>query len=500
VDHKNLSRTTAERGGPAVIRVDPDLLPRGSSLASSSDSGQAVGSGASRKRSGTWRSLIALPARSTSLLYLSETVVLLGYVFLETRHWRLLLGLWLLTIFIFRARGLYQPRLTLSVLDDLPVLLSGLLLADFFVAAVMTRIHGNESLVDFAKITAAGGLGHMFTRAVTYHLIHRSRRSPAFGYRTIVVGSGDVSRKIVRLLDERLSLGLKVVGYVDDEPSPRVGSASWRYLGPLESLPAVMDTFDVQVLVVGFGRIRDHSVTDLVRQHRLKRAALFIVPRLFEVGRLGRSADHIGGIPVTRLSTAPVGGIHFVPKRLFDLVGAGLAVLVLSPLLLLIWALVRIDGGPGVLFRQNRVGRDGRSFDVWKFRSMAPERSTVADTQWSDAAAARVTPLGRILRATSLDELPQLFNVLRGNMSLVGPRPERPHFVVQFSSSWPHYQHRHRMPVGMTGLAQSNGLRGDTSIDDRARLDNYYIENWSLWLDVKVLLRTAGQVIGAKGR
>ena len=492
--------TTARTGESADVRVDTEVLQRGSSVSASADTRPALRVVTRRHRSSRWRGLVALPARSTALLYVADTAVLAGYVLLETRHWRLLLGLWLLTVLIFRARGLYQPRLTLSVLDDLPVLLSGLLLADVFVGAVMTRIHGNETLATFAQIAAVGGIGHLCVRGLSYHLIHRLRQRSTFDYRTVVVGSGDVSRKLVRLLDERVSFGLKVVGYVDDVPSTRVGSPSWRYLGSLESLPAVMETFDVRVLVVGFGRVRDHNVTDLVRQRRLKRAALFIVPRLFEVGRLGRSVDHIGGIPVTRLSTTPTGGIHFLPKRLFDLVGAALAVLLLSPLLALIWVLVRIDGGPGVLFRQNRVGRDGHRFEVWKFRSMVPEQSPVADTQWSDAAAARVTPLGRVLRATSLDELPQLFNVLRGDMSLVGPRPERPHFVVQFSSSWPHYQHRHRMPVGITGLAQCNGLRGDTSIDDRARLDNYYIENWSLWLDVKVLLRTVGQVLGARGR
>ncbi len=152
-----------------------------------------------------------------------------------------------------------------------------------------------------------------------------------------------------------------------------------------------------------------------------------------------------------------------------------------------------------MIFRQVRVGRDGRLFEVLKFRSMRPEAPGEADVRWSIAADERVGPVGRFIRRTSLDELPQLFNILRGDMTIVGPRPERPHFVEQFSGEWPHYTYRHRVPVGLTGLAQVSGLRGDTSIDERARYDNYYIENWSLWLDVKVILRTVRQVLGARG-
>jgi exopolysaccharide biosynthesis polyprenyl glycosylphosphotransferase len=500
VDDKDISRATMREPALTIIR-EVELLrgdtPRdGASQHRRPTSRMAAGP----QRPSVLRALDRLPARSTSLLYLSDALILLGYVTLGAEYWRVLTALWFLTVIVFRTRGLYQPRLTLSVLDDLPAILSGLLTADLVVAVVTTRIHGYGSLKLLGALMAVGGLGHIVTRALAYFLIRRARLSTRLGYRTIVVGSGEVSRTLARILDERPSLGLKVMGYVDDHASPSAGSAGWRYLGSVDVLPALMETFDVRVLVLGFGRIRDLSITELVRQHRLKQADLFVVPRMFEVSRLGRTADHIGGIPVARLSTRPVRGIRFLPKRIFDVAVAAIAVIALSPLLLLLWGLVRMDGGRGVLFRQKRVGRDGRAFEVWKFRSMAPERSSVADTQWSDAAQSRVTRLGRFLRATSLDELPQLFNVLRGDMSLVGPRPERPHFVVQFSSSWPHYHHRHRMPVGITGLAQSQGLRGDTSIEDRARLDNYYIENWSLWLDVKVLLRTVVQVLGARGR
>jgi lipopolysaccharide/colanic/teichoic acid biosynthesis glycosyltransferase len=161
---------------------------------------------------------------------------------------------------------------------------------------------------------------------------------------------------------------------------------------------------------------------------------------------------------------------------------------------------VRVEGGPGVIFRQPRVGRDGVVFQCLKLRSMRPANETDSATTWSVANDNRVGPVGRFLRRTSLDELPQLWNILRGDMTLVGPRPERPHFVDRFSAEYDRYAHRHRVQAGLTGLAQVSGLRGDTSIADRARFDNYYIEHWSLWLDMKIIVRTFSEVLFARGR
>jgi lipopolysaccharide/colanic/teichoic acid biosynthesis glycosyltransferase len=160
---------------------------------------------------------------------------------------------------------------------------------------------------------------------------------------------------------------------------------------------------------------------------------------------------------------------------------------------------VRLALGPGVLFRQERVGLDGRPFDLLKFRSLRPATSLESATTWSIALDDRLGSVGRFLRKTSLDELPQLWNVLRGQMSIVGPRPERPHFVEQFTEQFPAYLARHRVPSGLTGMSQVHGLRGDTSIEDRARLDNFYIEHWSLWADIKLMLRTAEAVVRGSG-
>jgi exopolysaccharide biosynthesis polyprenyl glycosylphosphotransferase len=225
-----------------------------------------------------------------------------------------------------------------------------------------------------------------------------------------------------------------------------------------------------------------------------------VVPRLRDFHTPGGVPDHIGAIPVARARRAALAGPKWWVKRSCDLVLAAVALVVLSPVLLLCAIASRIEGGPGVFFRQQRIGRYGKPFQLVKFRSMRPTDEHESGTNWSVAGDRRIGPVGRFMRRTSLDELPQLWNILRGDMTFVGPRPERPFFVDQFSTDNPDYAMRHRVPVGLTGLAQVSGLRGDTPIADRARFDNYYIENWSLWLDVKVVLRTVAEVFRGRGR
>jgi lipopolysaccharide/colanic/teichoic acid biosynthesis glycosyltransferase len=209
---------------------------------------------------------------------------------------------------------------------------------------------------------------------------------------------------------------------------------------------------------------------------------------------------HLWGFVCRRLDVPPGQGRGSrLPKRILDLALAVPLLLALTPLLLLCAAAIRISDGPGVLFRQERVGQHGRPFTLLKFRTLRPSDEQEAATRWSVAHDERLSGVGALLRRTSLDELPQLWNVLRGDMSLVGPRPERPYFVDRFSRLHPGYAARHRMPVGLTGLAQVHGLRGDTSIEDRCRFDNHYIDHWSLWQDVCILLRTAASLFRPAG-
>jgi exopolysaccharide biosynthesis polyprenyl glycosylphosphotransferase len=197
---------------------------------------------------------------------------------------------------------------------------------------------------------------------------------------------------------------------------------------------------------------------------------------------------------------APFRRLSWRLKRVVDIVVSACCLVLLAPVFTACAVIVRLEGGPGILFRQQRVGLDGRAFELLKFRSMRPVDLEESATLWNVADDDRIGRFGRFLRVSSLDELPQLWNVLRGDMSLVGPRPERPHFVDQFATTFPRYMARHRVPSGMTGWAQVHGLRGDTSVADRARFDNYYIEHWSLWLDLKIVVRTITVVLTGQGR
>ena len=260
-------------------------------------------------------------------------------------------------------------------------------------------------------------------------------------------------------------------------------------------LESALRKFDVQRVVVAFGRVREADWVGIMRTAVLNDVEIHVVPRFFDIGMtsFGAGADQIWGIPLCRVRRSVLHGAAWRAKRVFDVVLAGLALLLAAPLLGLIAVAVRLSSPGPILFRQCRIGQDGRRFDLLKFRSMrtshdgATSRVATADHQ---------TAVGRWLRRTSLDELPQLWNVLRGDMSLVGPRPERPVFAERFSADIAGYRDRHRLPVGLTGWAQVHGLRGDdTSLVERARFDNLYIEGWSLWLDVVVLLRTVGAVL-----
>jgi exopolysaccharide biosynthesis polyprenyl glycosylphosphotransferase len=215
-----------------------------------------------------------------------------------------------------------------------------------------------------------------------------------------------------------------------------------------------------------------------------------VVPDVLQYYVMKAGIEDLDGLPLINLTQIPLQGLNQVVKRIFDIGGSALLLLATSWLFPLIaWRIKREDGGP-VFFSQVRMGMDGRSFELFKFRSMTTDAEGDGESRWTRNRDSRVTRIGEFLRRTNLDELPQLYNVFRGDMSLVGPRPEQPKFVEQFRNRYPAYHVRHRVRAGMTGWAQVNGLRGDTSIRQRVVHDLYYVENWSLGLDLRILWRT----------
>ena len=252
--------------------------------------------------------------------------------------------------------------------------------------------------------------------------------------------------------------------------------------------------------IVAFGAAREPEMVKIIRDCDRLPVELYVVPRFFELGvgpAEGPWVDDLWGIPLMRLRRAALRSMAWRTKRAFDVVVASIMLAVASPVMGLCAVAVRLSGPGEVLFRQKRIGQRGEVFELLKFRTMAENEDS--DTTWNVGEDVRRTWIGAIMRRLSLDEVPQLLNVLRGEMSLVGPRPERPYFADQFRVAVPGYDDRHRVPAGLTGWAQVHGLRGDTSIPERARFDNRYVEHWSLWRDVVIMFRTVGAVFSGTG-
>jgi len=332
-------------------------------------------------------------------------------------------------------------------------------------------------------------------RGATYALERRARAEGVLAEPTLIVGAGEVADRLADVLSQHPEYGLRLVGSVDAE-GRRVGNVS--LLGDYRDIGRFIETHGVRRVVIAFG-ISESDLITVLRSAERSSAEFHVVPRLWEASAMAPGAgnvDDVWGIPLAQLRRPTARSRNQLVKRCFDVVAASLLLLLTSPLLLALAVAVRLSSPGPILFRQKRVGLDGSLFEILKFRSMYEIADS--DTRWT-VGDDGVTRVGRVLRATSLDELPQLVNVLRGEMSLVGPRPERPHFADSFGARVPRYEDRHRVRAGMTGLPQVCGLRGDTSIDDRIRFDNAYIEGWSLWGDCSIVIRTAKCVLTGQG-
>lgn len=399
---------------------------------------------------------------------------------------------------VSRGLSLQRSRLVLSVLEDLPALcLTALASTLLLLATSGLDVGDGGAVLGPVAAFAATTLGLLATlRGVAYTLVRAGRRRGVLSHPVVIVGTDGVARRLAAALLADRSLGLHPVGFVDDDVETAL-DLPVPLLGALGDLPHAMRALDVNDVIFAFGNAPDERALALVRYCQSQDHQVFVVPRFYEMMGLDRPSriEVVRDVAVVRLRRWRVRPHALLVKRCFDATLSAAALAALAPLMLGIALAVRLETGPGVIFRQVRVGRGGRTFELMKFRSMKPADPSESATAWNIDNDHRIGPVGRFLRRTGLDELPQLVNILRGDMSLVGPRPERPYFVEQFSRETRGYGHRHRVPMGLTGWAQVNDLRGDTSIDDRVRADNYYIENWSLWGDVKIVVRTARTLV-----
>jgi exopolysaccharide biosynthesis polyprenyl glycosylphosphotransferase len=416
-----------------------------------------------------------------------------------SQQWRAHVSMTVLGLVLLTGGTRYRARLHLSVLDELPTLVGRLLTAAATVATVIALRHEQNDVTTFL-VNASTAIGLVVVgRFTAGQLIAAGRRRRVTQHRTVLLGGGALAAELAQILSTHPCYGLSVVGFVDDGRDC-VAGAVVPQLGRLADLDWAIRYSTADVLIIADGDFAEGDLLDVVRTPAARRCDLLMVPRMHHFAIQTGLGDHIGSIPIFRIRTPNLRGAARMLKRAFDVVAAGVALVLVSPLMAVCALAVLLEGGRGVIFRQLRVGRDGVVFDCLKLRSMRPTTEADSAMTWSVATDSRVGPVGRFLRRTSLDELPQLWNILRGDMTLVGPRPERPHFVDRFSIEYDHYARRHRVQAGLTGLAQVSGLRGDTSIADRARFDNYYIEHWSLWLDIKIIIRTFSEVLFARGR
>jgi exopolysaccharide biosynthesis polyprenyl glycosylphosphotransferase len=308
----------------------------------------------------------------------------------------------------------------------------------------------------------------------------------------VVVGAGTFGAYVAELMRQHPELGLRPMGMLDDGPPRR--DLSVPSLGSPSDLSGVVRRLGIRRVIVCFSSAcRDEDIVTVLRASRPLRADVYVVPRLYELGMAvpRGSLDEIWGIPLIPLRSFGQSHVALALKRCFDIAASLALFAVAAPLILALAAAIRLRSGQTALFHQARVTGQGRVVPIIKLRTLTAHADH--DTRWT--AAEHYSPFGRWLRATHMDELPQLVNVMCGDISLVGPRPERPHFAERFSREIPRYADRTRMPAGMTGWAQVNGLNGDTSIFERARFDNYYVEYWSVWLDVVILARTLAAVL-----
>ncbi len=410
-----------------------------------------------------------------------------------TNYLAMLLFIWLIWAFVFKRMGLYKPMRGVRRSRELLLLVQANLAALFLFIAVTYLFR--EKSAPFSRLVFVyfGALAIALTameRSVLRYFLREIRRR-GFNVRyLLVVGAGNVASDVIARVRTQRELGIQVIGCLSKDAQERRGPLQIPVLGRYSDLRDIMLKTDIDQLIVALPWEDNHFMPEIMRASKDTLVDIKVVPDLYQFVSVGGAIEEFEGLPVISVQGSPLDSMNLFAKRSFDILVSSLMILVLAPLMLAIALLVKLTSRGPVFYRQERVSVDGSRFAIVKFRTMRADAESEGP-QWSRSGDSRVTWLGKFLRTYSLDELPQLFNVLRGDMSLVGPRPERPVFIEEFRKHVPRYMLRHKVPAGLTGWAQVNGWRGDTSIDKRIEFDLYYIEHWSLFLDLKILVLTA---------
>lgn len=425
----------------------------------------------------------------------SEGVFVQGFAF----YLPMLIVQVLTVLGVFYFSRLYHVRRATSRIDQFYVVFGAVSVGTMMAVAISSLTFKNSVFeLDFprAMVLYAWLLGIvvvMLAREL-HRVVWAALRDRGLGRdRVLVVGAGETCRAVLLKIQHSSYLGYELVGLVrpNDDIQPITGFLA---LGKAADLPDLIDEYDVDEVIIAMPEGSRQEIANLVSLSQRGQVSIKIFPDLFEFTTTGMTIDDLGGLPLLNVRDIQLRGWKLSLKRGLDVVGAALGLIFLSPVLMLISIIIKLDSSGPAFYCQERMGLDGRPFQMVKFRSMRRDAET-SGPGWTTEDDPRRTRLGVFLRTRNFDEIPQLINVLLGEMSLVGPRPERPVYVQRFRQSIPRYMERHREKAGMTGWAQVNGLRGDTSIPERTKYDLWYVENWSMWLDIKIIVRTIVQTL-----
>jgi exopolysaccharide biosynthesis polyprenyl glycosylphosphotransferase len=396
-----------------------------------------------------------------------------------------------LVFWLFRSRGLYRQQRTGSLLREAGIIVGGMSMAVVGVLAADAALRTYHSRLGIGFFWGLGTLTLVASRVAGRGFL-RSMRRRGYNLRYVLIaGAGELAAEVIQSIHSQPEAGLRILGLLTDDPAKQGKTIEGvRALGPYAAVKEILRRRPVDEVVLALPREDAPQLEKILADLDDELVTVRLIPDLLHVLTLRSSVEELDGLPLINLRESPMVGWAAVQKRAFDAVVASGLLIAFSPLLAVAAIAVWASTGRPIFYRQERMGLDGRVFRMLKFRTMRPDAESETGPVWTSPDDPRRTRVGALLRRTSVDELPQLWNVVRGDMSLVGPRPERPVFIERFRREIPGYMLRHKVRAGLTGWAQVHGWRGDTSLHERVEHDIFYIQNWSLALDLRILLMT----------
>jgi Undecaprenyl-phosphate glucose phosphotransferase len=404
---------------------------------------------------------------------------------------------------VFDWMGLYQPmRLRKAQEQFIAVsqasFLAWLLFTTFIYFFMNGYHYSRISLVVFLLLNA---VALFISKLIIMHILRKLRKKGYNLKHVLIVGTGEQARTAAERLFKHLEFGYSVIGFLARNKK-EIGKGIFRntrVIGSYGDLARITRTQALDQVIFCLKSKEERLIRPLLSCIDNEGVDIKIILELGDIFTLRNKAEEFDGLTILSLRENPLFGWQGLAKRIFDIFGSLSALIFFLPFMVIIAVCVKLTSKGTVFYKQQRVGMDGRKFMLYKFRSMVDKAESLSGAVFAKRSDPRVTKIGKFLRRTSLDELPQLINVLKGDLSLVGPRPERPEFVKEFYKSIPRYMLRHKIRMGMTGWAQVHGLRGDTCIKTRLQYDLDYINHWSFWLDIKIIFMTFFSVIKGEG-